>query len=97
MKVIWTKKAIFRLEEIEDYIAASSPTRAISFVSELMDQADSLAKFPESGRIVPEDEMQTRRELIYEGYRIIYRIENTSIYILSVFEGSRLIRVNDLK
>lgn len=57
-----------------------------------MDQADTLAKFPESGRAVPEDEERLRRELIFEGYRIIYRVENTVVYILSVFEGSRLIR-----
>lgn len=97
MKVIWTRKALSRLEEIEDYIAMDSPTRAISFVSELIDQADTLAKFPESGRAVPEDVEHLRRELIYEGYRIIYRAEDTSVYILSVFEGSRLIRVDDLK
>ena len=97
MKVIWTRKALSRLEEIEDYIAADSPTRSISFVSELLDQADTLAEFPESGRAVPEDEKQLRRELIYEGYRIIYRVDGTSVYILSVFEGSRLIRVNDLE
>lgn len=97
MKVIWTMKALTRLTEIEDYIAADSPTRAISFVSELMDQADRLAKFPESGRLVPEDDEQLRHEIIHEGYRIIYQIEKNAVYVLSVFEGSRLIRSDDLK
>ena len=62
-----------------------------------MDQADSLSEFPESGRVVPEDEEQLRRELIYQGYRIIYRLMEKNVYILSVFEGSRLIRSDDLK
>lgn len=97
MKVHWTQKALSRLEEIEDYIATDSPARATRFISELIDQADQLSRFPESGRIVPEDEDQLRRELVHDGYRIIYRIHNNSIYILSVFEGSRLIRVEDLK
>lgn len=97
MKVIWTHKALSRLEEVEIYIAADSPARAISFVTELMDQADTLAKFPKSGRVVPEDEEQIRRELIHEGYRIIYRIDSDFVYILSVFEGSRLIRMDDIK
>ncbi len=97
MKVIWTQKALLRLEEIEEYIAIDSPDRAVDFVSELMNQADTLAEFPKSGRIVIEDDEQTRRELIYSGYRIIYRVESAAVYILSVFEGSRLIRVSDLK
>ena len=97
MKVIWTIKALTRLTEIEDFIATDSPSRAISFVSELMDQTDRLAKFPNSGRLVPEDEEQLRYEVIFESYRIIYQIENDAVYILSVFEGSRLIRPDDLK
>jgi toxin ParE1/3/4 len=83
--------------EVEEYIAQDAPERAVSFVLELLEQTEKLANFPDAGRIVPEDERQTARELIHEGYRIIYRIEGTSIYILSVFEGSRLLRVGDLK
>ncbi|MGK5087866.1 type II toxin-antitoxin system RelE/ParE family toxin [Bdellovibrionota bacterium FG-2] len=97
MKVIWTEPARDRLIEIEEYIEQDSPERAVSFVLELMVQTEALANFPESGRIVSEDETQSARELIYKGYRIIYRIGNSSIYILSVFEGSRLIRRDDLK
>jgi toxin ParE1/3/4 len=97
MKVVWTEPARDRLVEVEEYIAQDSPERAVSFVLELMEQVDKLADFPESGRVVPEDEEQIRREVIHEGYRIIYRVNGTSVYILSVFEGSRLIRKDDLK
>ncbi len=97
MKVIWTEPARDRLVEIEEYIEQNSPERAVSFVLELMEQAETLANFPESGRIVVEDETQSARELIYKGYRIIYRIDNSSVYVLSVFEGSRLMRRDDLK
>jgi toxin ParE1/3/4 len=97
MKIIWTELARDRLVEIEEFIAQDSPDRAVTFVSELIDQAQTLVDFPEAGRIVPEDEEHIRRELIHEGYRILYRVENKTIYILSVFEGSRLMRVEDLK
>ncbi len=97
MKVVWTRKAYTRLAEIEDYIATDAPERACSFVSELIDRADTLAKFSEAGRLVPEDSERLRRELIHEGYRIIYRIEDNAVYILSVFEGSRLTRDDDFK
>ena len=97
MKVIWTEPARNRLVEVEEYIAQDSPERAVSFVLELMEQTDKLADFPESGRTIPEDEKQTTRELIHEGYRILYKIEDGAVYIMSVFEGSRLLRADDLK
>jgi plasmid stabilization system protein ParE len=97
MKVIWTRKAFTRLTEIEDYIAEDSPARAAEFVMELVDETDKLAKFPEAGRLVPEDDEGLRRELIHEGYRIIYRTDGGTVYILSVFEGSRLVRRDDLE
>jgi toxin ParE1/3/4 len=97
VKVIWTQNAVTRLTEIEDFIAIDSSERAVSFVLELMDQADTLASFPDSGRIVPEDVEGRRRELIYQGYRIIYQVDKESVFILSVFEGSRLLRSDDLK
>ncbi|MGK5082380.1 type II toxin-antitoxin system RelE/ParE family toxin [Bdellovibrionota bacterium FG-1] len=97
MKVVWTEPARDRLVEIEDFIAQDSPDRAVSFVLELIEQADKLVDFPDSGRFVPEDEKQVARELIYEGYRIIYCVRERSVYVLSVFEGSRLFRPTDLK
>ena len=97
MKVIWSEPALDRLAEIEEYIAQDSSERAESFVLELVEQTDKLTKFPKSGRIVSEDEKQTVRELIHEGYRILYKIMDGSVYVLSVFEGSRLIRITDLK
>ena len=97
MRIVWTERARNRLAEVEEYIAHDAPERAVSFVLELLEQADTLAGFPDAGRLVPEDEERLRRELIHEGYRIIYRVDGDRVYILSVFEGSRLIRVADLK
>ena len=59
----WTEPALDRLVEIEEYIAKDFPERAIGFVLELMNQADTLSKFPESGRTVHEDEAKLRREI----------------------------------
>ena len=97
MNLGWTEPARDRLVEVEAYIAQDVPERGVNFVLELLEQTEKLAKFPDSGRIGPEDERQTARELIHEGYRIIYRIEGTTMYILSVFEGLRLLRLADLK
>jgi plasmid stabilization system protein ParE len=49
---------------------------------------------PHCGRIVPEFEIYKFREVIYQNYRIVYRIrEDTNIVeILGVVHGAREIR-----
>jgi plasmid stabilization system protein ParE len=52
---------------------------------------DSLEKFPELGRIVPERNQPAIREIVVKNYRIIYRVrENEKIVeILRVWRGAR--------
>ena len=49
MKVVWTKEALDKLAEIEDFIAANSPARAKKFVLRLIDRGNSIAHFPKRG------------------------------------------------
>lgn len=41
------------------------------------------------GRIVPEDKRQRCRELLFGNYRIIYRVEDGTVQILTVIHGAR--------
>lgn len=90
MKVLWTKESLFKLREIEDYIAKDDPTAAINFVDELITVGESLKNNPEKGRVVPELSIENIREIIHKNYRLVYIIKKNSVYILSVFEGHRL-------
>lgn len=95
MNVTWSKEAGENLVEIEEFIAHDSPERAARFVDALIDHAEAiLADNPRSGRTVPELGYQDIRELIYRGYRIVYRLNGDRIEILTVFEGHRLLRLN---
>ena len=96
MKLTWTHEALKRLIEIEDYIAEDSPTRAQKFTNQIIQKAESLKKHPQKGRIVPEFSIPELRELIYKNYRIVYKIKEESLEILTVFEAHRLIRINEL-
>jgi len=51
--------------------------------------ADRLADYPKVGRIVPETNDENLRELLYQRYRIIYRVKGDSIEMLSVIHGAR--------
>lgn len=96
MSVTWSKEAGENLVEIEEFIARDSLERAVRFVDALIDHAEAIwAGNPKSGRTVPEIGIPDIRELIYRGYRIVYRLNDDRIEILTVFEGHRLLRLND--
>jgi toxin ParE1/3/4 len=89
-KISWTDKSVLHLKAIHDYIAEDSPFYAANFVKSLVKATDKLKTFPLCGRIVPEFEHSTihLREVIYHGYRIIYRITNNDdIEIVTVAHG----------
>jgi toxin ParE1/3/4 len=95
MNVTWSREAGENLAEIEEFIARDNLERAVRFVDALIDHAEAiLADNPRSGRTVPEIGNPDIRELIYRGYRIVYRLKGDSLEILTVFEGHRLLRLN---
>jgi len=93
MKIRWTHEALLRLFEIEDFIAQDSPDRA----RQIIEHTESLPDNPLSGRTVPEISNPDMRELILKKYRIVYRINGNDIDILTVFEGHRLLRLDEIK
>lgn len=96
MSVVWSQEAGENLVDVEDFIGRDSVERAVRFVDALIDHAEAvLADNPRSGRTVPEIGNPDIRELIYRGYRIVYRINSDQIEILTVFEGHRLLRLNE--
>jgi len=89
MKVIWSEQALQDVEHIRDYIAQDSPAYARSFVERLLQATRHLPQFPHSGRVMPEANSPGIREVIYQGYRIVYRLRNETIEIVMVVHGSR--------
>jgi len=96
MSVTWSQEAGENLVDIEEFIARDSVERAVRFVDALIDQTEAnFADNPRSGRSVPEIGNPDIRELIYRVYRIVYRLNGDRAEILTVFEGHRLLRLNE--
>jgi len=83
--------------EIAEYIAMDNPSAAENWVDAVFKKVEELKRFPESGRIVPETDNKSIRELIYGNYRIIYRIEERRLSILTVRHGKQVLPVDDIK
>jgi toxin ParE1/3/4 len=96
VNISWSREAGENLVDIEEFIARDSVERAVRFVDALIDHAELvLTDNPGSGRTVPEIGHPDIRELIYRGYRIVYRLNDDRIEILTVFEGHRLLRLDE--
>lgn len=89
MKIHWTDLAVSHLADIHEYIARSSEQYALRLVDRLTRRSQQLANFPYSGRIVPEKNDPTIRELFEGPYRIIYRVRADRIDVLAVIHGAR--------
>jgi toxin ParE1/3/4 len=90
MRVRWTEPALEDMEGIRDYIAKDSDFYARQFIERIFEVAKNLESFPEIGRKVPEaEEREDVRELIFQGYRIIYSYKAKYVYIVTVIHGSR--------
>jgi toxin ParE1/3/4 len=90
--VRWSETSEKDLTGIIEYIAGDSPWYAYEVFKRIKRKASSLHTFPDRGRIVPElqDQGITQyRELIVEPWRIIYRISERNVYVLSVLDSRR--------
>ncbi|MCU0554424.1 MAG: type II toxin-antitoxin system RelE/ParE family toxin [Syntrophales bacterium] len=91
-QVVWTHEAVSDLEAIADYIARDSAAYASAVLRELLDAGNSLDRFCRRGRVVPETRLAAIRELIVREYRLIYRVEQTRIVIVTIVHGRRDLR-----
>ena len=95
MKVVWTEHALQCLTEIEDYIAMDDPATAVVFVERLIRRTDILVDQPQAGRTVPEVPGRELRELIEGNYRMVYRINESTVEMLTVFEAHKSFNIDE--
>ncbi len=91
-EVIWAKSAEDDLMKIIDYMADESPGSALKIFKKIKKSALNLNSSPERGRIVPELRDQgilQYRELIVSPWRMIYRISELKVFVLSVLDSRR--------
>lgn len=96
VKIFWSPLAVKRLEDIFEYISKDNVTAAQKLVDRIIKKVDSLSKFPERGRKVPEIKREEIREVFEGEYRIVYRISTKKVFILTLRNFKQLLPPNDL-
>ncbi|WGS85390.1 type II toxin-antitoxin system RelE/ParE family toxin [Methylomonas sp. UP202] len=93
MKLRWSDRSTDDLAEIYWYIARNNPQNA----KHGWINSESVPEMPLTrhliGRIVPELGQADIREVFVEHYRIVYRVEDDGISVLTVFEGHRVLKL----
>ena len=92
VKVIWTEYAIEDLRLIHEYISKDSKRYADRFIEKLFERVDQLESFPKSGRVVPEFNSDSIRELIEGNYRVVYKISSSQVAIIRVHHAARQLK-----
>jgi len=82
--------AVEDIEELRDHIAFESPEQAALVVRRLVSAAESLTDLPGRGRVVPEVGDDNIRELIVGPFRLVYRVSDTAVEIVTVLRATRL-------
>jgi addiction module RelE/StbE family toxin len=93
MRVVITAAAKADLLAIRRYIEADNPTRAVSFVEELLNRCLALADTPRAYPLVPRYERFGIRRCVHGNYLIFYRLQPEQIEVIHVLQGARDIEV----
>jgi toxin ParE1/3/4 len=87
--VVWSDAALDDMAAIKDYLLPISPANAQAVIEALQFRACTPTTIAGRGRVIPEFEDTTRRELFVHEWRIMYRLQPESIRILRVVLSRR--------
>jgi plasmid stabilization system protein ParE len=96
VKIFWSPLAVERLEYIYDFISKENASAAQKMINKIFKRVESLSKYPERGRKVPEANRKEIREVFEDEYRIIYRVEPKKIFILTIRNFKQLLPGKDI-
>ncbi|MBI3125913.1 MAG: type II toxin-antitoxin system RelE/ParE family toxin [Ignavibacteriales bacterium] len=97
MKIFWSPLAVERLESIFEYISKDDRVAANKIIERIFKKVESLSKFSERGRKVPEANREEIREVFESNYRIIYRLDAKKLFILTIRNFKQLLPEKDLE
>lgn len=86
MRISYTKQSLEHLRNIKNFIAQDSVGRANSFLHKLKSKIELLATFPKLGQVNQNFDDASVREMVFNGYKVIYKIEEEDVFILAVYK-----------
>jgi plasmid stabilization system protein ParE len=99
--VQWTDPALEQLREITDFLAQHSAKKATEVGEKVMASTRQLVHSPLMGRVVPEFQLDYLRELVVQGYHVLYVVRGETCSVVAVIHSGRnlenLVRPDELE
>lgn len=92
VKIVWTELAIEDLRSIHEYISKGLKTVGRQTYRQINIEGRTARTQSKAGRVVPEFNIETIRELIEGNYRIIYNMNQDLIAIVRVHHSARQLK-----
>jgi len=94
MRVQFSLSALDDLSDLLDYYRDQEVEETGKRIAnELIDATKTLPDYPQMGRVVPEFDTPSLRELIRTPYRIVYRLDSECISIIRIWRSERLLNL----
>jgi toxin ParE1/3/4 len=91
VKIEWSLSAIEDIEKHLEYIEQDNRQAAQDWAVQIFENEDLIAENPYIGRIIPEENLNYKRELILGNFRLMYEILSESkVVILKVMRSKQL-------
>jgi len=87
VKVVWTPEALRDRSAIWDRIAADNPSAAVRMDERFSAAAERLAVHPKLGK--PGQIAGTRELIAHASYRLVYEIDEPTIWLLALVHTAR--------
>lgn len=91
-EVLWAAIAENDLLGIIVFIAEDNPGNALKILSKIKTRTAKLEHSPKQGRIVPEllsQGISLYREIFFAPWRIIYKVDESKVFVVSVLDSRR--------
>jgi len=96
MQIQFSPSALSDLEALSDYYDNQGVGDTGEVIAnELINATEALSDYPEMGRIVPEFNTPSLRELIRKPYRVVYRLDAEYVSIIRIWRNERLLNLDD--
>jgi plasmid stabilization system protein ParE len=92
VKVRFTPSAEAEYVEALTFVLKDNRRAALLFGRKIESALRRVARYPDSGRKLPEFPELPHREIIVPPYRLFYRVEHRTIWIVALWHGARVPR-----
>lgn len=89
MQLRWTEPAREDLRQIHGFIARDSSAYATRLIMRIEKAVDGVRRFPLAASRVAEWDRDDLREIFVASYRVIFRVAETTIEIITVIHSAR--------